>query len=92
MDVRKAKTPRKRKQLLSALLVPNPLSIAVNNTLAKGIYKGVVIGFTGVIAINVGNSTGTITAALLIDGLTANLTLTTMPVAKSTYSNLFKYL
>lgn len=66
-----------------------PLAIAVNNTLAKGIYKGVVIGFTGVIAINVGNSTGTITAALLIDGLTANLTLTTMPVAKSTYSTTF---
>ena len=51
-----------------------PQALAANDASSKGIYKGVIIGSSGTIAFNVLNSGTTITAVMVIDGITANLT------------------
>jgi hypothetical protein len=51
-----------------------PDAVAVNDASSKGIYKGVVIGSTGTIMFNILNSGTTITAAMVLDGTTINLT------------------
>lgn len=47
-----------------------------NNVISKGVYKGVVVGSTGTISIDVLNGGSTITATLILDGQTINLTST----------------
>lgn len=47
---------------------------ADNDSSSKGIYKGVLIGSTGTVKFNVANSSSTINAVLVIDGITVNLT------------------
>jgi hypothetical protein len=45
-----------------------------NNVISKGVYKGVVIGSTGIITIDVLNGGTTILATLVLDGQTINMT------------------
>ncbi len=51
-----------------------PEGVAANDNSSKGIYKGVVIGSTGTIEFNIMNNGTTLTATMVIDGQTANLT------------------
>ncbi len=52
----------------------SPIAVAANNTINKGIYKGVVIGSTGALIFNIQNTTNTITGTLVIDGDVVDLT------------------
>ena len=47
-----------------------------NNAISKGVYKGVVVGSTGTISIDVLNGGSTIAATLILDGQTINLSST----------------
>lgn len=49
-------------------------AIAANNASSKGIYKGVMIGSSGTIVFDIMNNGSTITATMVIDGTTVNLT------------------
>ncbi len=51
-----------------------PIAVAENNTINKGVYKGVLIGSTGALIFNIQNTTNTITGTLVIDGDVADLT------------------
>ncbi|MBX3257874.1 MAG: hypothetical protein KF862_27335 [Chitinophagaceae bacterium] len=51
-----------------------PIAVAANNTLTKGIYKGVLIGSTGTLIFDIQNTTNTITGTMVIDGKVADLT------------------
>ena len=62
-----------------------PDAMAANDASNKGIYKGVVIGSTGTIKFDLANSGTTITAVMVLDGVTANLTSTVSIVAGQTY-------
>ncbi|WP_293297158.1 hypothetical protein [Pedobacter sp. UBA4863] len=54
-----------------------PQGAAANDNSSKGIYKGVVIGSSGTIKFDIANaSSNAITAVLVIDGVTVNLTTT----------------
>ncbi len=54
-----------------------PQALAANDNLSKGIYKGIIIGSSGTIKFDIANSTSnSITAVLVIDGQTVNLTST----------------
>ncbi|RYE19459.1 MAG: hypothetical protein EOP51_19825 [Sphingobacteriales bacterium] len=66
-----------------------PDALAANNTVNKGIYKGVVVGSTGVITINVQNSGATTTSTLVLDGNTINLTSATPVVAGEAFEGEF---
>lgn len=52
----------------------SPDAIAANDVSSKGVYKAVVIGSTGTIQFNILNGNNTITAIMVIDGVTINLT------------------
>ncbi len=54
--------------------VTTPEAVAANDASSKGIYKGVVIGSTGTIKFNLQNNGTDITAVMVIDGVTVNLT------------------
>ena len=47
-----------------------PDALAANDANSKGIYKGVVIGSSGTLTINIANGGTTITAIMVIDGIT----------------------
>jgi hypothetical protein len=51
-----------------------PEALAANNSSSKGIYKGILIGSSGTIKFDVLNAGTTITAVMVIDGITVNLT------------------
>jgi hypothetical protein len=51
-----------------------PDALAVNDASAKGVYKGVAVGSTGTLSVNIQNGSSTITAVMVLDGKTANLT------------------
>jgi hypothetical protein len=70
-------------------LVTTPEALAVNNTVSQGIYKGVVVGSTGTIRFDIANNGATITAVMIIDGITVNLTSPTAPVTGKPYSAVF---
>jgi len=54
-----------------------PQGAAANDNSSKGIYKGVVIGSSGTIKFDIANtSSNSITAVLIIDGVSVNLTTT----------------
>jgi len=57
-----------------ATCATTPLAVAANDASSKGIYKGVVSGSTGTIVFDVLNAGTTITAKMVLDGVTANLT------------------
>ncbi len=46
----------------------SPEAVAANNTINKGIYKGVLIGSSGTLIFNIQNSANTITGSMVIDG------------------------
>ena len=62
-----------------------PDALAANNTSSKGIYKGVVIGSSGTITFDIANSGTAITAVMVIDGVTVNLTSAVTWVAGQVY-------
>lgn len=51
-----------------------PDALVANDGSSKGVYKGVIIGSTGTILFNVMNGGTTITATMVLDGTTVNLT------------------
>ena len=51
-----------------------PEAAAANNTSTKGIYKGIIIGSSGTIKFDIANNGNTITAVMIIDGVSVNLT------------------
>lgn len=62
-----------------------PDALAANNTSSKGIYKGVVIGSSGTIVFDIANNGSTITAVMVIDGITVNLSSAVTWVAGQPY-------
>ena len=62
-----------------------PDALAANDASSKGIYKGVVIGSSGTLTINIANGGATITAIMVIDGITVNLTSAVAWVAGQPY-------
>ena len=69
-----------------ATCTTTPQALAANNTSSKGIYKGVVIGSTGTIIFDVLNNGTTITAIMVIDGVSVNLVSTVSWVAGQPYA------
>lgn len=51
-----------------------PDALAANDASTKGIYKGIMVGSTGTISINIQNGSNTITATMEIDGVSVALT------------------
>ena len=51
-----------------------PEALAVNDASAKGIYKGIEAGSSGTLSINILNGSSTITATMVLDGISAVLT------------------
>ena len=51
-----------------------PDALAANDASVKGIYKGIIIGSTGTISINIQNGSSTITATMVLDGVSVALT------------------
>jgi hypothetical protein len=68
-----------------ASCVTAPEAIAANDNLAKGVYKGIVVGSSGTIKISIENGNSTSTAILTIDGKTATLTSSVAVVAEQPY-------
>ncbi|MBC7650723.1 MAG: hypothetical protein H7101_03130 [Deinococcales bacterium] len=62
-----------------------PTALAANDASNKGIYKGTVIGSTGTIQFDLSNNGTTITAVMVINGTTVNLTSNVSVVAGQTY-------
>jgi hypothetical protein len=62
-----------------------PDALAANNSSSKGIYKGVVIGSSGTISFDIANNGTAITAIMIIDGITVNLTSAVTWVAGVVY-------
>ena len=62
-----------------------PDAVAANNSSSKGIYKGVIIGSTGSIMFDIANNGSAITAVMVIDGVTVNLTSNVTWVAGQAY-------
>lgn len=51
-----------------------PDALAANDASVKGVYKGIVVGSTGTLSINIQNGSNTITATMVLDGVTVALT------------------
>lgn len=51
-----------------------PDALAANDASVKGMYKGIIIGSTGTISINIQNGSSTITATMVLDGVSVALT------------------
>jgi hypothetical protein len=51
-----------------------PDALAANDASVKGMYKGIIIGSTGTISINIQNGSSTITATMILDGVSVALT------------------
>src|SRR5687768_12879311 len=62
-----------------------PQALAANDASSKGIYKGVIIGSSGTIAFNVLNGGTTISAIMVLDGITVNLTSSIAWVSGQSY-------
>ncbi len=54
--------------------VDTPDALAVNDNSVKGVYKGIVVGSSGSLFINIQNGSSTITGTMVLDGITVNLT------------------
>ena len=62
-----------------------PDAVAANNN-SRGIYKGVMIGSTGTIMFDIANNSSAITALMMIDGISVNLTSAVTWVAGQAYN------
>lgn len=52
----------------------SPEATSANDASTKGIYKGIVVGSSGTIKFDIANNGSTITATMIVDGTTVNLT------------------
>ena len=59
----------------------SPDALAENNNTSKGVYKGIMVGSTGTISLNIQNGTNNITATMVIDGVSVALTSTAVVIA-----------
>ncbi len=66
-----------------------PDALAVNDASAKGIYKGIVVGSSGTLSINIQNGSNNITGTLVIDGVSIALTSSVTYVDGQPYLALF---
>lgn len=66
-----------------------PDALAENDGSAKGVYKGVVVGSTGTIAVNIQNGSSTVTATMVLDGTTIALTSSIIPAVGQSYLSPF---
>jgi len=62
-----------------------PDALAANNASSKGIYKGVIVGSSGTIMFNIANNGSLITAVMILDGVTINLSSAVTWVAGQPY-------
>ena len=62
-----------------------PDALAVNDASAKGVYKGIEVGSSGTLSINIQNGSSTITGTLVLDGITAALTSSVTYTAGQAY-------
>lgn len=62
-----------------------PDALAANDANVKGVYKGVVVGSTGTISINIQNGSSTITATMVLDGVSVPLTSSVVVVDGQAY-------
>lgn len=62
-----------------------PDALAANNASSKGIYKGIVVGSSGTIMFDIANNGSLITAVMILDGVTINLSSTVTWVAGQPY-------
>lgn len=67
-----------------------PDALAANDNSSKGIYKGILIGSSGTIMFDVLNSGNTISATMVIDGVTITLTSDVVWTANTAYVGDFK--
>lgn len=72
-DKEENKTPTPKPYTCSNC-ISKPEALAVNDSKGKGIYKGVIIGSSGTIKFSIANDGTTISAVMVIDGKTVNLT------------------
>lgn len=72
-----------------ATCTTSPVAIAANDGSSKGVYKGIIIGSTGTIQFNILNGASTITAIMVLDGVSVNLTATVAWVAGVSYVSPF---
>lgn len=62
-----------------------PDALAANDASVKGVYKGIVVGSTGTLSINIQNGSNTITATMVLDGVTVALTSNVVVVDGQAY-------
>jgi hypothetical protein len=70
------KSSNKKPDYICATCKTTPDAVAANDNSSKGIYKGIVVGSTGTIKFDINNAGNTVTATLVIDGATVELTST----------------
>ena len=63
-----------------------PQALAANDASVKGIYKGIVVGSTGTLSINIQNGSSTITGTMVLDGVSVALTSNVAVVDGQTYA------
>lgn len=68
-----------------ATCATTPDALAANDASSKGIYKGIVLGSSGTIMFDIANNGTTITAVMVLDGVTVNLTSSVAWVAGQPY-------
>lgn len=68
-----------------ATCVNTPDALAENDNSAKGVYKGIVVGSSGTLSIDIQNGSNTISAVMVLDGTTINLTSSVSYVAGEPY-------
>lgn len=62
-----------------------PDALPANDASIKGMYKGIIIGSTGTISINIQNGSSTITATMVLDGVSVALTSNVVLVDGQSY-------
>lgn len=67
----------------------SPIAKAENNSSNKGVYKGIVIGSSGTITLDIANSGTSVSAILIIDGTTVNLISNNVPLSNQDFTASF---
>ncbi|MBS1534678.1 MAG: hypothetical protein JST78_06320 [Bacteroidetes bacterium] len=62
-----------------------PDALPANDSSIKGVYKGIVVGSTGTLSVNIQNGSDTITATMVLDGVSVLLTSNVSVVEGQTY-------
>lgn len=66
-----------------------PDALVANDASVKGVYKGIVVGSTGTLSINIQNGSSTITGTMVLDGVSIALTSNVAVVNGQTYVSPF---